>query len=286
MIVLTGATGKTGAAAAKALAEQGAALRALVRDEHKAAPLKELGVELVVGNLADAGAVSRALEGADKALLIVPNSDQQLHLENQFTDCARQAGVRHIVKLSSMEAVPGATGAIPRIHIESEKHIKASGMAWTMIRPNFFMQNLLSAASTIKEQKKIFLPMKNGKTGMADARDIAAIMAAALSQEGHAGKSYDVTGPDLLNFSEVAACFSDVLGTRIDYIDTPLDAYMKTIAPFLVNDWHVNAVAELFAEIAAGGLEHITDTAAQILGRAPISLSQFIRDHAAAFTAT
>ncbi len=285
MILLTGATGKTGGAAAKALAQQNAPLRALVRDEQKAAPLAAAGIDLVVGDLTDANSVANALEGVTKALLIVPNSDQQLESEKQFVDCAKKAGVRHIVKLSSMEAVPGATGAIPRIHVESEAHIKQSGMDWTMIRPNFFMQNLLASAGTIKDQKKMFLPMKDGKTGMADIRDIAAVMAAALTQEGHENKSYEVTGPELLTFTQVADHFSDVLGEQIAYIDTPLDAYMKTIAPFLLNEWHVNAITELFAEIAAGGLEHITNTVQKILGREPISLTQFIKDHMAAFKA-
>lgn len=283
MILLTGATGKTGGATAKALAEKNVKLRALVRDKQKASPLAQAGIELVVGDLADEQSVAKALKGVDKALLIAPNSDQQLHLENHFIDCAQKSGLRHIVKLSSMEAVPGATGAIPNIHVQSEAHIKASQMAWTMIRPNFFMQNLLTSAGTIKDQGKIFLPMKDGKTGMADIRDVAAIMAESLTGEDHKNKSYDITGPELLSFSQVAAHFSEVMDTKIEYVDMPLDAYISTIAPFLLNEWHVNAITELFAEIAAGGLENITNTAAQILGREPISLNQFIQDHMAAF---
>ncbi len=285
MILLTGVTGKTGGATANVLAAQNVPLRALVRNEEKAAPLKESGIDLVVGDLADKSVVEKALEGVDKALLIAPNSDQQLNIEKQFTDCAENAGVRHIVKMSSMEAVPGTDGIIPGIHIQSEDHIKASKMSWTMIKPNFFMQNLLASAVTIREQQKLFLPMREGKTGMSDVRDLGEIIAKVLTEDGHENKSYELTGPELLSFGDVADRFSEVLGTKIEYVNMPLDAYMKTIAPFLTNEWHVNAVADLFAEIAEGGLDHLTDTMSEILGRPPISLVQFIQNHISAFKA-
>jgi len=101
MILLTGVTGKTGGAAANALIEKGVSIRALVRDADKAASLKEAGVELIIGDMADRDVVAGALDGVEKAALILPNSKEQRDMELQFTDLAAAAGVKHFVKLSS-----------------------------------------------------------------------------------------------------------------------------------------------------------------------------------------
>jgi uncharacterized protein YbjT (DUF2867 family) len=283
MILLTGATGKTGGESAKALAAKGIKARALVRNPEKAAALKASGIELVVGDAADAASVRRALADVEKLLVLLPNSQRQLELEKQLVDLAKAAGVRHIVKMSSMEAVADAATPIPQMHWASEEHIRSSGLAWTMIKPNFFMQNLLGSAKSIKENKSFSLPMGNGKTAMADARDIGAVVAEALTGKGHEGKSYEVTGPELLTFHQAAERFSSVLGTKITYVPADPKAFHEILKRALPNEWHANAVAALFREIAEGAAPHTTDTIRRLLGREPISLTQFISDHRAAF---
>ncbi|MCK6371262.1 MAG: NAD(P)H-binding protein, partial [Gammaproteobacteria bacterium] len=181
MILLTGVTGKTGGETARQLLGSGIPLRALVRDEATAPTLKAAGVEIVVGDMADAEAVRRALDGVEKALLILPNGRTQQANETQFTDLARAAGVGQLVKMSSMEAVAHAKTPIPRAHWAVEEYIRASGVPWTMIKPNFFMQNLLSSAASIRTQQRFSLPMGDGTTGMADIRDIAAVCARVLT---------------------------------------------------------------------------------------------------------
>lgn len=283
MILLTGATGKTGGEAAKALAKKGVKARALVRDAAKAAALQATGFELAIGDLSDAAAVKKALAGADKLLMILPNSQNQLELEKQMVDLAKQAGVKHIVKMSSMEAMASATTPIPRIHWASEEYIRRSGLAWTMIKPNFFMQNLLASARTIVAQKMFSMPMGNGKTAMSDTRDIGAVAAEALTGKGHENKSYEITGPELLTFSDVAERFSEILGTKISYVPADPVAYKQILSKVLTNEWHAHAVAELFREISEGGLEHTTDTFRKLMHREPISLAQFVRDYRAVF---
>jgi len=282
MILLTGATGKTGGETAKQLAEKGASLRALVRDEAKAADLKAAGVELMVGDITDADTVSRALDGAEKAFMLLPNGEHQLAQEKQFTDLAVAAGVKHLVKMSSMEAVAAAETPIPQAHWASEEYIRASGLDWTMIKPNFFMQNLLTSAGTIKGQRKFFLPMGNGTTGMADISDIGAVCAEVLSGEGHAGQSYEITGPEVLTFYDVADRFSEVLGEKVEYIAIPMDQFREKLSQIL-EPWHLNAVCELFREIAEIGLDHTTDTFKRLIGRDPISLKQFIENNVMLF---
>jgi uncharacterized protein YbjT (DUF2867 family) len=282
MILLTGVTGKTGGETAKKLVEKGANLRAIVRDEAKAADLKAAGVELVVGDLSDADTVSKALDGAEKAFMLLPNGEQQLEMEKQFVDLSVAAGIKHLVKMSSMEAVGDAQTPIPQAHWATEEYIRASGLDWTMVKPNFFMQNLLASAATIKDQHKFFLPMGDGTTGMADVRDIGAVCAEVLTGDGHAGKSYEITGPEVLSFYDVAERFSEVLGEKVEYVALPMDVFREKMSGILV-PWHLNAVCELFREIAEIGLDHTTSTFKDLIGRDPKSLRQFIEDNAAIF---
>ena len=135
MILVTGATGKTGGAVAKELAAHNIPVRVLVRNADKATDLKDVGAEIAVGDMADEAAVREALKGCDKAVLIMANGEHQLTMEKLFTDSAVALGVKHLVKLSSMESKPGTTKPIPAMHVASEDHIRASGLKWTMIRP-------------------------------------------------------------------------------------------------------------------------------------------------------
>ncbi len=284
MILLTGATGKTGSEAAKALAARGIRARALVRNMDKAAPLVAAGLEVVSGDVTDAASVKQALAGIDKLLLLLPNGQQQLVQEQQVVDLARAAGVRHVVKMSSMEATADATAPIPQVHWASEQYIRASGLAWTMIRPNFFMQNFLGSAKSIKESRSFSLPMGDGKAAMIDARDIGAVVAEALAGQGHEGKSYEITGPELLSFHQAAGRFSEVLGTTISYVPADPEAYLALLKRVLPNEWHANAVSALFREIAASVvLPHVTDTVRKLTGREPVSLARFVHDHIGAF---
>jgi uncharacterized protein YbjT (DUF2867 family) len=282
VILLTGVTGKTGGETAKQLLAKGVKFRAIVRNAAKAEDLKAAGVELVVGDIGDAAVVRQALSGVEKALLVLPNGKTQQANEQQFTDLAKAAGVKHLVKMSSMEAVAHAKTPIPQAHWAVEEYIRASGIPWTMLKPNFFMQNLLGSANSIKTQKKFSLPMGEGTTGMADIRDIAAVCVEVLTGTGHTGKSYEITGPEVLTFHDVAARFSEVLGEKIEYVPMPMDQFRQRMTGVL-EPWHLNAVCELFREIAEIGLDHTTDTFRQLMGREPRSVTQFVRDHIAVF---
>jgi len=284
MILLTGATGKIGGAVANELIKKGVSLRALVRDADKAAALKEAGVELVVGDAGDRDAVARALDGVEKATLILPNSQEQQAMEMQFVDLAAEAGVKQLVKLSSFEALPGATNPIAALHYSVEQHIRASGMAWTMIRPSFFMQNLLASGFTIKSEGKFYLPMGDGVTVMIDCRDIGAAFAEVLLGSGHEGRSYEISGPERVTFYDVADQFSEVLGKKIEYVNQDPASYRERIGPFLTSEWHLDAVMRLFSEVADGVRPPaVTDTFSRLVGREPITFRQFVRDHIAVF---
>ena len=285
MILITGATGKTGSAAVQELSNRNIPFRVLIRNEDKQSQITDIGGEVIIGTIEDDAALNQAMEGVQKALVLLPNSEQQLFLEKKVVDAALEANVQHIVKMSSMEAVPEATSPIPKLHMQSENYIKNSGMNWTMIKPNFFMQNLLGSGKTIVEQNKFFLPMGEGKAGMIHTKDVGTVIAKVLSEDGHEGQNYEVTGPEILSFHDVAEIFSKVLGKKVDYINVPIDEYKKTLSQFLTNQWHLDSVIDLFKDIAEGGIEDKTDTFEDLIGKSPCSLEQFIQEYSFVFNA-
>lgn len=285
MILITGATGRTGSHAARELAARGLPVRALVRNPAKAATLAAAGVELVTGDAGDADSLRAAMQGVRKVAVIFPNGEQQLALEKRVVDVAVAAGVEHVLKISSMESLPTARNPTHRVHWESEEHIRASGLAWTMVRPSFYMQNFLSNAATIKTEGKFYYPFGDkGAAALTDSRDAGFFAAHCLATTGHENKSYDVTSPDKLSFYEIAAVFSRELGRQIDYVPQDPAAYKAYLGKFLASRWHLDAVCDIFAEVAAGYVVEPTNVFKQITGRDPVTLAQFVRDYRAVFT--
>ena len=283
MILLTGITGNNGGATATALLEQGVKFRALVRDLDKAADWAAQGVELVKGDLEVPASVQAALEGVDRAVLILPNGEDQQRLELAFIETAKQAGLPWIIKLSSPEAVRGTTSWIPLAHIAAEDAVMASGMSWTFVRPSFFMQNLRSLLAQAKETGKVSMPMGNGTVALTDCADAGAFLAKVLTDdnsEQHYGQCYDITGPDpVLTFHDVARIVGEVIGQDVEYDDCDADAFQEAIRPFHRNDWHSDAVALLFAEIANGETPgKKTNTFQEMMGRPGTSFREFLQN--------
>jgi len=279
MILVTGATGKTGGEVARQLAAANTSFRALVRDVDKAAPISALGAELVVGDIADEAFLSTALNGIDKAFLVMPNDEEQLVLEKAFTDACVAAGVQHLVYLSSLESVPESKNPITQNHVAAQDYIRESGMSWTLVRPTFFMQNFETYAPRIKEAGQIVMPVGSGTVSATDLRDVGEVIRDVLTKPGHENKSYDLTGPELLTFTEIAEQFSRVLGTTVEYIDQPMEEFADLLRTIGLSEWRVDAVCKELEAIGAGVVDHTTDTIEELLGRPPISLEQYISDH-------
>ncbi len=282
MILLTGITGNNGGATATALLEKGVKFRALVRDLDKAADWAAKGVELVKGDLDDIDSLKAALEGVDRAMLILPNGEEQQRLERQFIDTAKEVGLPWILKLSSPEAVRGTTSPIPLAHIASEDAIMESGMNWTFVRPSFFMQNFRSSPASCKASGKLSMPMGNGTVALTDCADAGSFIAHVLTDEDsapHYGQCYDICGPDpVFDFNDIANIIGEVIGQEVAYDDCDPAAYQEAIRPYHRNDWHSDAVAYLFAEIANGATPGIkTNTFQDIMGRPGTSFKEFLQ---------
>jgi uncharacterized protein YbjT (DUF2867 family) len=281
MILLTGITGNIGGATARALLDKGVKFRALVRDLDKAAEWSDRGVELVKGDLSDTESVKAALQDIDRAILILPNGEEQESLELGFIATAKEQGLPWILKLSSPEAIRGTTSPIPLAHIAAEDAIMASGMNWTFVRPSFYMQNFRSAPAQCRETGKLSMPMGDGTVALTSTEDAGAFIAHVLTDtkpEQHYGQCYDITGPDpVMNFHDIAGVIGEVIGRDVEYDDCDADAFQEAIRPFHKNQWHSDAVARLFAEIANGATPgHKTDTFQKIMGRPGTSLREYL----------
>lgn len=282
MILLTGITGNIGSATAHHLLEKGVQFRALTRDLAKAASWAERGVELVQGDLQDPEAVKKALVGIDRALLVMPNGEHQERAELAFVNTAKEAGLTWIIKLSSPEAVRGTTSPIPLAHIAAEDAIMASGMKWTFVRPSFFMQNFRGSVKAARATGKLSMPMGNGTIAVTDNQDAGAFIAHVLTDvdsSRHHSQCYDITGPDpVMTFHDVARVLSEVIGQPVVYDNCDAKAFQEAIRPFHRNQWHSDAVAFLFAEIANGKTPgHKTDTFQKIMGRQGRSLKEYLQ---------
>jgi uncharacterized protein YbjT (DUF2867 family) len=281
MILLTGITGNNGGATANALLAQGVKFRALVRDLDKASAWADKGVELVQGDLDDPASVTAALEGIDRAVLVMPNGQDQERLELSFVETAKQAGLPWIIKLSSPEAVRGTTSPTPLVHLAAEDSIKDSGMNWTFVRPSFFMQNFRGSVPKAKGTGKVSMPMGNGTAALTDCADAGEFITKVLTDEDsaqHYGQCYDITGPDeVMTFAEIAAVIGDVLGQEVVYDDCDPKAFQEALRPFVTSDWHSDAVAYLFGEIADGTTPGVKTTTFQdIMGRPGTSFREYV----------
>lgn len=281
MILLTGITGNIGGATARALLDKGVKFRALVRDLGKAATWADKGVELVQGDLENPESVKPAFVGVDRAFLVMPNGEFQERAELAFTKTAKEAGLHWIIKLSSPEAVRGTTSPIPLAHIAAEDAIMASGMKWTLVRPSFFMQNFRGSVKAAQATGKLSMPMGDGTIAVTDNNDAGLFVAHILTDPNaaqHYGQCYDITGPDpIMNFHDVARTIGEVIGKPVVYESSDPKAFQEAIRPFHRNQWHSDAVARLFAEIANGKTPgHKTDTFQKIMGRPGRSLREYL----------
>jgi uncharacterized protein YbjT (DUF2867 family) len=282
MILVIGATGTVGSEVVRALVDRSERVRALVRDPEKAARMLADEVELVRGDLADAESLAEAMDDVQRLFLLAPVDERAVELEGKVLDAAKRAGVEHVVRLSVMHADLGASTFFAKVHGQAEEQLKRSGLAWTMLRPTFFMQNLLGSAGMIKSGT-LYQPAGDGRSGHIDARDIGDVAAAALSTRGHEGKTYRLTGPQDLSLHDIARILGDVLGKPVAYVDVPRDAAKQSMTGSGMPAWQAEAVLELTDLLKAGKLCGVSPDVEQVTGHPARSLEQFLRDHAGAF---
>jgi uncharacterized protein YbjT (DUF2867 family) len=283
VILVTGATGLVGGAVVGQLAAQGVPLRALVRSPEKAAALAGPTVETFVGDFARPETLGPALQGVTRALLISHHDVRQVELQGNFVEAARRAGHVHVVKLSGLGTAPGSPLGSGRWHAETEAQIRDAGLPWTFLHPPYFMQNLLRSAPAVAAHGVLTAAMQEGRIAMVDARDVAAVAAAALTGSGHTGQTYVITGPEALSHAMVAAILSEAVGRRIVYRDIEPDALREQLVAAGTPPWLVDVRMEFTSVLRRGFAAAVSDTVFRTTGHEPRTFAAFAAEHAARF---
>jgi uncharacterized protein YbjT (DUF2867 family) len=282
MILVIGATGTNGREVVQRLAGAGHRVRALVRNATKADGLRLPNVELAQGDLGDPASLNRAFEGVRRAFVVTAVDRRAGEWCRNAFDAAKRAGRPHLVKFSGMGAGT-ADAALLRQHGETDEMLQASGLPYTILRPNSFYQNMLWSAGTIKGHGAFYLPMRDGRQSLVDVRDIASVAVKVLTEPGHEGQVYEITGPESLSYADVAATLSRVLGKPVRYVDVPPEAAKDSMLKAGMPAWNAEAVTELYGAFATGQFGYTTDAVQRITGQPPISFEQWARENVAAF---
>jgi uncharacterized protein YbjT (DUF2867 family) len=284
MFLITGGTGTAGREIIRQLAGSGATgVRALVRDPSKASFVRDAGFEVVAGDFDKPDTLAPALEGVERALLLTPPSPHTFEQQRAFIEAAKRAGTRRVVKFSAFGADSAAPEGFGKWHGQAEDLLKESGLGWTILQPNFFMQNLLGQAGSIAGQGVIYQPLGDARASFIDVRDIAAVAARALTEDGHEGKTYILTGPEALSYTDVAAKLSEATGRNITYVAITPEQFRQGALAQGLPEWLVGALERLNEIFAAGYAAEVTDEVRRVGQREPITFDQFARDHAQAF---
>ncbi|MEE8584806.1 MAG: NmrA family NAD(P)-binding protein [Acidobacteriota bacterium] len=287
LILVTGATGKTGQPVVRQLLERGYPVRAFVhRLDERSERLADLGAEVVVGDFQDLESVRRAMKGVQRVYFCFPPFDGLLKAAANVAIAARDEGVEGLVNMSQISAREHTKSALAFQHWQSEQVLDWAGIGASHVNPTFFAEDLyLFTGQSILEEGKMVLPFGEGKHAPVAAEDIARVVAGILEDpQPHAGRRYFITGPKEMKMAEMAEVLSSQLGRPIEYVDLPIQHWQQALAgkagfpEFLVS--HLGAVALDHQE---GVFSGVSDVAERIGGKAPQSLERFISANPEAF---
>jgi len=280
MILVTTA-GKVGSEAALLLRQREVPVRVLVRDPEKAKVLADVGAEIAVGDLDAPAGIDAAVAGITTVVLVSPGVPAQ---ELNVIRSAARAGVGHVIKVTS-NASADSPIARRRWQTEIEAGLAASGLAHTLLRSNAYMQNVLALAPAIAKTSGFGSSAGKGRVGMIDARDVGAVAAEiASSPAPHAGKTYWLTGPELISNYDVAVVLSKLLGRTITYRALSFDEDRDTMIRAGVPEPIAEMNAQAFSMIADSDAEWVTEDVPSLVGRPARSFEQFAADYASAFS--
>ena len=285
MILLTGATGTNGAEIARLLSERGVPFRAMVRDRSHASGLDALpGATVVEGDFDDAASVASELGGTERAFLLTPSTERAEAQQLAFVEAARQAGVRHLVKLSQYAASADSPVRFLRYHDAVEQAVRDSGMDYTFLRPNLFMQGLLHFAGTVARDGTFAAAAGDAAVSVVDIRDIARVAVAALTEPGHDGRTYTLTGPQALTHADMAREISAATGTAVRYVDVSPEAMGAAMVEMGMPPWQADGLVEDYAHYRRGEAASVETGVEDATGQPPGTFAAFARDYAGAFS--
>jgi len=297
-ILVTGAAGRVGAVGrtvTELLLNQGKAVRAMVRNEdERAQALRDIGAEVVIGNLLDLDSMHNAIAGSDTMYFGMSVSDAYLAATVNVAAVAKHHGVKAFINMSQMTVSQmSITETTPspqhKLHWLAEQALNWSGLPVVHVRPTVFLEGffLTLTPDSVRESDQIRLPFGEGKTSPVAAEDVARVVAALLANpQPHIGKIYHLTGPQSENMQFFAQEYSKVLGRTITFQDIPVGPWREQL---LQRGWPVHLVNHLAAMCdlhRAGRFDRLTNDVFTLTRQLPLSVQEFVRKNAATFTAS
>lgn len=279
MILISGATGNVGKELVQQLLDKGERIRVLIRDERKVAHLGNQ-VERAVGDLDQPETLAAAMQDIDRLFFVTPVTEQVVNL----LEAAKQAGVRHVVKLSTIEADrslgPG------KWHRQQEELVKSMGFTWTFLRPTMMMVNTIEWwSATIRSQNAVYFPGGNGKVPPVDPRDVAAVACTVLTCPGHEAQIYEVTGPEALTIREMVQVMAKILGEPLRYVNVPAFLAAISLRRFGMSRELVKALMETLGALRRNEYAYVTEAVERVGRVKPRTFEAWGREHINAFRA-
>jgi uncharacterized protein YbjT (DUF2867 family) len=285
MILVIGATGNIGRHVVSTLYEKKIKVRAVSRDTARAHHLLPDGVEVVEADLTQTNTIDRVLNGISKVYLAT-NGPDQIEVETNVIKAVQNSQVDHLVKVSVIGVDHNHFVQIAQTHARIEDALRQTGLAYTILRPNWFSENFLGSAATIIHQKAIYGAAGEGKVAFIDSRDTADAAIAVLTDEDkrHIGKEYQLTGPEALTFAEASQELSKGLGFQVSYVNLTEEDYARVLADSGVPQPVINILLQINRNARENNLAEVTSDVQSLTGLSPRSLQTFARDYAQAFT--
>lgn len=280
MILVIGGRSKIGAALINALVANEQEVRALVRSGEPAEGMAA-GVEAVVGDLADEGSLVKAMQGIEKVFLLSGPHPDVVAWHRNAVDAARRTGVQLLVRSSIIGSDKESPAEFVNAHTLCDRYLEDSGLIYAIVRPNLFLQNVPeSTIPSIDRSGNFYVNAGEARISMVDTRDVAAVVAVVLTEAGHSGAHYDVTGPEALSYRDVAAKLTQALGRQINYMDAPDQAMRQGLLSAGLNEWFAGALVGLYQDYRRSGLDGyaslVTDTVERLTGRPARSLDDLL----------
>jgi len=282
MILVTGASGNVGKAVLQEVANSRAKHRAMYRSAAEATKAPP-GTETVIADFAKKDTLAAALRNVDSVYLVCSPIPELVELESNMIDACVAAGVKHVVLNSAMGA-GDYDKSFPSWHRKVEDTLRSTRLSYTILRPNSFHQNIVAFFQpSIRTQGVFYSSMDAARVSFLDVRDIAVVAAKALAGGGHAGKTYELNGPEALSYPEVAEKISRRAGRAVQYLDIPMEAQRKAMLEQGMPEWQVTALLQLQEYYTGGKGGGVDGLLQQLLGRAPITMDQFLVEFADGF---
>ena len=279
MILVIGGTGTIGKPLVERLLADGHKVTVATSRVAERDALRAHGYKAALVDLGQPETILAACEGVKGMFLATPASARMPTWKANAIDAAASAGVSHVVMSTGLGASPKSKATFARWHSDSQERLKASGMGWTLLQPTFFMQNLLWQADSIRAG--IYRDDFKGPVAWVDARDIADSAATALTQPGHAGKTYMLTGPEALTCEEIATTLSRHLGRSIKCQPATEQETFDAMVTWGMEPEVAEALKGLNALAPLGYLADCFPASEALIGRAPATMDDFVRDHQA-----